>query len=57
MASADQCRQYAAECVRVAQQLRDPTDKAMLLDMAEMWRRLAERAEHDAMADADKDRS
>jgi hypothetical protein len=45
MASADQYRRYAAECIRVAQQATDPTDKLVLLQMAETWRRLAERAD------------
>lgn len=40
---ADQYRNYAAECVRVAQQ--NQNDKLVLLQMAETWRRLAERIE------------
>ena len=47
MAVADQYRRYAAECIRVAQQIQNPTDKSMLLQMAEMWIRLAEKAAHD----------
>jgi hypothetical protein len=35
-------RHYAAECVRVAQQTNNPADKALLLQMAETWLRLAE---------------
>jgi hypothetical protein len=42
MASAEAYRRYAAECVRVAQQTDSPSDKALLLGMAEMWIRLAE---------------
>jgi hypothetical protein len=42
---AEQYRRYAAECVRVAQETTNAGDKAMLLQMAETWRRLAERAE------------
>jgi hypothetical protein len=42
VASADRYKHYAAECIRVAQQIQDPADKATLLDMAQMWRRLAE---------------
>jgi hypothetical protein len=36
-------RRYAAECVRLAQQVADPADKARLLDMAETFRELAEK--------------
>jgi hypothetical protein len=36
---------YAARCVRLAQRTENPADKAMLLQMAETWRRLAERIE------------
>jgi hypothetical protein len=36
---------YAAECVRLAQLSTSPTDKVLLLQMAEHWKRLAERAE------------
>jgi hypothetical protein len=43
MSRADRYRQFAAECVRVAQQSSNP-DKALLLEMAAVWRRLAERA-------------
>jgi hypothetical protein len=44
MSPRDRYRQFAAECVRVAQQSSDPEDKALMLEMAEIWRRLAERA-------------
>lgn len=53
MASADRYKHYAAECVRVAQQIQDSADKTMLLDMAEMWRRLAEIAENMERAGVD----
>jgi len=36
-------RRYAAECVRLAQLVDDPTDKARLLNMAETFRELAEK--------------
>jgi len=39
--SAVDYRRYAAECVRLAQQVADPDDKARLLDMAETLRELA----------------
>jgi hypothetical protein len=41
---ADRYREFAAECVRAAQQASNPDDKVVLLEMAETWRRLAERA-------------
>ncbi len=37
-------RSYAAECVRLARQAANPTDKALLLEMADGWIRMAERA-------------
>ena len=42
MASVDAYRRYAAECVRIAQQTKNLSDKALLLGMAEAWLRLAE---------------
>jgi hypothetical protein len=41
--SAIDYRRYAAECVRLAQQVADPEDKARLLDMAETFRELADK--------------
>ena len=38
-------RRYAAECVRLAQQVSARDDKARLLDMAETFRKLAEKSE------------
>ena len=37
-------RRHAGDCVRVAQQVDDPIDKTLLLQMAEIWRRMAEKA-------------
>ncbi len=51
MALADRYKQFAAECVRVAQQTSSPNDKAMLLQMADTWLKLAEKA---AKSDSDK---
>jgi hypothetical protein len=48
MGKAEQYRHYAAECIRLAQQAKNPKEKDMLLGMAETWRRLAERAETSA---------
>ena len=41
--SAVDYRRYAAECVRLAQQVADPDDKARPLDMAETFRELADK--------------
>jgi hypothetical protein len=46
MASADEYRRHASECVRLAQQTQSQSDKALLLRMAETWLRLAEQAEN-----------
>jgi hypothetical protein len=43
MARAEDYRRNAAECVRLAQQIASPSDKATLLQMAQKWRELAER--------------
>ena len=45
MASADDYRRRAEECFAFAQQITDPNDKAILLEIAAAWRRLAEWAE------------
>jgi len=47
MARADEYRQYATECLRVAQHTNNPSDKAMMLEMAQKWRELAERSERE----------
>jgi hypothetical protein len=46
MGKAQQYRHYATECVRLAQQAQEPSEKHTLLSMASAWRRLAEHAEH-----------
>lgn len=51
MASADDYRRYAAECVALAQRMSDPADKAHMLQMAQAWRELAEKHEAKAAAD------
>jgi hypothetical protein len=43
MTSPDRYRQLATECLRIAQQVSNPTDKALLLEMADVWLQLAER--------------
>ena len=45
MTLGEEYRQYAAECIRVAQQIQNPHDKTMLLEMAQKWRALAAKAE------------
>jgi len=45
MPTAEQYRRYAAECVRLAQKNKDREEKDMLLQMAQGWRVLAQRAE------------
>jgi hypothetical protein len=53
MRKAEQYRHYAAECIRLAQQSHDISEKDTLLRMAEVWRRLAERAESLSERDPD----
>jgi hypothetical protein len=43
MPRGDDYRQHAAECVLLAQQLTDPAEKATLLQMAKVWRELADK--------------
>ena len=38
----DQYRQYAAECLRIAQETKDAALKIRLLEMAEAWKALAD---------------
>jgi hypothetical protein len=45
MTQSDQYKQRAAECVRMAEYTSSVDDKAMLLQMANTWLRLAEKAE------------
>jgi hypothetical protein len=44
MSLVDRYREFATACVRVAQQATNADDKASLLQMAEAWLWLAERA-------------
>ncbi len=43
MLSAEDCRRYAAECLAIARKAEKPEDRARLLEIAEGWRRMAER--------------
>jgi hypothetical protein len=52
MDSVERYRRYAFKCLMLAQWKSRDADKAALLQMAESWRQLAERAE----ARADRDR-
>ena len=54
MSLSKQYRRHADDCVRVAQMVSNHVDKALLLQMAQAWRRLAERAEAQK-ADAEPD--
>jgi hypothetical protein len=38
-------RRYAANCLQIATQIQDETIKGSLLDMAQVWMKLAEQAE------------
>ena len=42
--AAQRHKEYAAECLRLAQQTADPGQKARLLEMANAWQQLAEAA-------------
>jgi hypothetical protein len=54
MSRVDDYRRYAAECLRIAQETCDPEAKARLLDMAQKWRELGEKAEEVAASDASR---
>jgi len=41
-------RCYAAECLRFAYEMTSPSSRAVLLDMAQHWRILAEQADKNA---------
>jgi hypothetical protein len=43
MSVAEMYRQHAADCVRLAQSVSGPEDRTLLMEMAAMWLRLAER--------------
>jgi hypothetical protein len=44
MASAEELRSYASRCLALAQRADNPGDKARLLQMAEAWKALADKA-------------
>ena len=43
-----------SECLRIAQETSDPEAKARLLNMAQKWRELSEKAEEAAASDASR---
>ena len=51
MTAADTYRRYAAECVSMSQRRENVRDKALLLQMATMWLKLAEFAERNESTD------
>ena len=55
MSWAERYRTHAAECLRLARQATTPTDKTLLLNMADHWVRLAERAEARGDTDASEE--
>jgi hypothetical protein len=53
MAKSDEYRRYAAECLELAKITDNPTSKAVLLQMAQTWSRLAN--ENDRRDPTDKE--
>jgi hypothetical protein len=45
MRAAERYRHYAAECIQLARKADSPAEKDLMLQMAEHWRRMAERDE------------
>lgn len=43
--TAEEHRERARQCVRLAQQMADPSAKVLLLDMAQVWAKLAAQEE------------
>jgi hypothetical protein len=52
MSKAEEYKRHAAECAKLSQVFRDPGHRAVLMEMAAMWLRLAEHVE--AREDTDK---
>ena len=54
MGRSDKYRRYAAECLEMASVIHDPKTRAALLQMAQVWLRLAsQRTRHNAEEKAD----
>ena len=47
----DYCRQYALECLRLANETREPGTKAVLIDMAQAWIKLSDQAQRNRRRD------
>jgi len=47
----DYYRQHALECLRLANDTNEPSTKAVLIDMAQAWIRLAEQAQRNRRLD------
>jgi len=50
-------RSYAAKCVKISRNISDPIGKLVILEMAQSWLDLAERAAEEAQTTATPDRS
>ena len=50
MTRAEEYRHYAIECARIALLVRNPEEKVHLLEMAQKWLDLSERAEREEEA-------
>jgi hypothetical protein len=55
MSRAEECKRHAAQCVRLAEEVNDPDDSVLFVEMAAMWLRLAEFAERYQRADEPAD--
>ena len=51
MSNPDRYRQHALDCLRLANEMNDPFGKAVLLDMAQSWVRLADQAQKNLRTD------
>jgi hypothetical protein len=49
MGSGEEYRRFAAECLQLAEQTKDPSRKAVLQAMAAAWERLAEFVDNPAI--------
>jgi hypothetical protein len=55
MGKSDEFRRYAAECLELASTFQSPEARAVLLQMAQVWIRLADRQEASSTAAMDGD--
>jgi hypothetical protein len=49
--SVDKYRRHAVECLRIAEGVPDPTNRMLLIDMAQSWLALAQQAEKNLPSD------